>query len=278
MVAPAHVEHLDRRQRTTVDPVGKAQAPEGHDALRPRGRAPGQQHGAVLLGAALGHRTGVIARIALVLVGGVVFLVDDDQPHIGQRREHGRAGPYAHAGLAAAQAQPFLLTLTLAEPRMEHRDDVAEAVLEAAHGLGSERDLRHEHNRAAPGGEHGLYGLEVHLGLARAGDSVQQEALRGSLSGTPSAESTEHGIERSSLLAGQARDPVEPAPPAHRRRGGRPAQRAQHDQITRLEATKGRRAERGGQRGPSLLEPLERRPAGARSAAAPRAGRAPPVR
>ena len=62
-------------------------------ALRPRRGTAEQQQRTAQRGALHGHLAGVIAGIALVLVGGVVLLVDDDQPKSLDRREHGRAGP-----------------------------------------------------------------------------------------------------------------------------------------------------------------------------------------
>ena len=80
-----------------------------------------------------------------------MLLVDDDQPEVAERREHGRAGADADARLAGAQAQPLVVALALPERRVQHRDDVAEAGLEAPTGLRRERDLGHQHDRAASG-------------------------------------------------------------------------------------------------------------------------------
>ena len=64
---------------------------------------------------------------------------------------------------------------------MQYRDPVAEARLEARHRLGCHPDLGHEHDRAATACQRRLGRREVDLGLARAGDPVQQQlsALRG---------------------------------------------------------------------------------------------------
>ncbi len=100
----AHVEHLHRGQRPPVDAVGEHRRGQAVDALRPRRGAAGEQHRAAARGALGGDVARVVARVALVLVGGVVLLVDDDQPEIVDRREHGRARPDAHARLAARAA------------------------------------------------------------------------------------------------------------------------------------------------------------------------------
>ena len=257
MVHATHVEYIDGRQRAAVDPVRQAQPRQRHDALRARGGAAGQQHRAVLLGPALGHRASVVARIALVLVRAVVLLVDDDQPDVGQRREHGRARSHADPRLAAAQTKPLLLALALAEPGVQHRHDVPEARLEAAHRLRRERDLRHQHDRAPAGGQRGLHGLEVHLGLARPGHPVEQEAPGGWLA---APQPGEHSVERPALLVGQGRDPVQPASHRHRRRSGRASQRAQLDQAARLETAQRTGPERGGQHLSVALQDGQRGP------------------
>ena len=59
---------------------------------------------------------------------------------------------------------------------MQERDAVAEAGAEAGDRLRREADLRHEHDRAPALGERPLDGREVDLGLARAGDAVQEQA------------------------------------------------------------------------------------------------------
>ena len=48
------------------------------------------------------------------------------------------------------------------------------AVELAGHGR-RQRDLRHQHQRAAACGQRGVDGVEIDLGFARAGDAVQQE-------------------------------------------------------------------------------------------------------
>ena len=57
---------------------------------------------------------------------------------------------------------------------MQQRDGVAEARLEARDGLRRQRDLGHQHDHAPPALERPLRGPQVDLGLARAGDAVQE--------------------------------------------------------------------------------------------------------
>ncbi len=55
---------------------------------------------------------------------------------------------------------------------MQHRDGRGEALTEAADELRRETDLRHQHQRALSASQRLLDGVQVHLGLAAAGDAV----------------------------------------------------------------------------------------------------------
>ena len=182
----AHVDDLHRRQRPAVDARGQPHAAQRVDALGPRRGAAGDEQRAGLLGAARGDVAGVVARVALVLVGAVVLLVDDDQPEPLDRREDGRARADADARGARAQAAPLVVALAGGELGVQDRDGVAEAVDEAADDLRRQRDLGDEHDHAAVLRERGRGGAQVDLGLARAGDAVQQQRLRRAAAWLPS--------------------------------------------------------------------------------------------
>ena len=179
--------------RPSTRPGRRSGRGHGDDALRPRGGAAQQQQRSAALGALGGDVAGVVARVALVLVGGVVLLVDDDQPEILDRREHGRARADADPRLALAQAPPLLVALGRAQLRVQHRDGVAEAFDEAPDDLRGQRDLRHEHDRAASLLQRGRGGAQVDLGLAGAGDAVQQPPARRVRAVSAAVERREHG-------------------------------------------------------------------------------------
>ena len=170
----AHVEHAHGRQRARVDAVGQLEVRQRMPGLRPRRGGADQQPRAGAAGALGGDRAGVVARVALVLEGRVVLLVDDDQPEVGDRREDGGARADGDPRLAGAQAPPLVVALALAERGVQQRDGVAEARLEAPDGLRRERDLRHEHDHALAALQRRGGGAQVDLGLARAGHAVQQ--------------------------------------------------------------------------------------------------------
>lgn len=68
----------------------------------------------------------------------------------------------------AAREVPLVEALAAGEARVQDGHVVTEAAAEAPHGLGRERDLRHEDDGAAPALAHALDGVEVDLGLSRA--------------------------------------------------------------------------------------------------------------
>src|SRR5262249_22757334 len=102
-----HVDDLDRRKLPPVDAAGELQPVQGVPALRPWRSAAAEQDGAGPGGTAAGDLACVVARIALLLVGGVVLLVDHDQTWVGDRREDGGARPDADPRLARAQPPPL---------------------------------------------------------------------------------------------------------------------------------------------------------------------------
>jgi hypothetical protein len=84
-----HVEYLDRWQRLALDPLGELQALELEPALGPRRRAAADEDRASVRCSPTGHLAGVIARVALLLVRGVVLLIDHDEAEICDRRKGG---------------------------------------------------------------------------------------------------------------------------------------------------------------------------------------------
>ncbi len=124
-----------------------------------------------------------------------MLLVDHDQPQLGDGREHSRARPHADPRLALAQPPPLLVALPGGHARVQHRDGVAEPRAEARHDLRRQGDLRHHHDHAPPAGERLLGRPQVHLGLAGAGDAVQQRAPGG-----PLAQRRQQRLERGPLV------------------------------------------------------------------------------
>ena len=125
------------------------------------------------------HVAPVVAKALLLLERRVVLLVDDQHRQPRHRREQRRARADGQPQLAAPQRAPGVVALAIAQPAVQHRDALAEARPKARHELRRERDLRHQHQRAAVAARaRCCHDLQVDLGLAGAGDAVQQERAR----------------------------------------------------------------------------------------------------
>ena len=176
----AHVDDLDRRQRRAVDAPRQPQARAARgrsraaaSRCRRRSTAPRWPR------AAGGDRPRVVARVALVLVGAVVLLVDDDQ---AERRRSARRPPSAARRRCAPRRSrrrtPLVVALAGAELGVQHRDRVAEARRRSApticgvSAISGTSTIAPRPRASAVAG-----GAQVDLGLARAGDAVQQQPL-----------------------------------------------------------------------------------------------------
>jgi len=104
-----------------------------------------------------------------------VLLVHDHEAERGARREHGRARADHHRGPARCGGTPGLEARAVGERGVQRDDGCGEPRAEAGDELRRERDFWHQHECAAACGEHALDQVQVHLGLAAAGDAVQQE-------------------------------------------------------------------------------------------------------
>ena len=223
-VGLAHVEHLDRRHRPAVDPARQLDPRQLQPRLRPRRRRARRQGRAAFVGAAAGDGAGVVAGVALLLVGGVVLLVDHDQAEVADRREDGGARSDADARLAAAQAPPLVVALARREGRVQNREAIAEPGAEARHRLRGEADLGDEDDRAPAPGERGLDRGQVDLGLARAGDAVEEQLARRARLAVEGGDDLGDGalllLEQSWTTRGGAQDGAAGAAP-HLRAAGR---------------------------------------------------------
>ncbi|MNZ56697.1 hypothetical protein D3C78_746490 [compost metagenome] len=109
------------------------------------------------------------------------------------RREQRRAGADDDVGLAVPGCQPGIQAFAVVHRRMQQRDAGVEALLEAGQGLRAEVDLRDQHQGLLAGFQCFADQLQVHLGLAAAGDTGQQE-------GAEAAKAFAHGVEGVALL------------------------------------------------------------------------------
>ena len=146
-----------------------------------------------------------------------MLLVDDDEAEVDERREHRRARADDDAHLAARHGAVGEQPLPRRQPGVQDGDLLAgEAPLDARHRLAGEPDLGHQEQDRAAGLQRRLRGLQVHLGLAAAGDAVQQHLVAG-------VRLAEDAVQRAPLLVEQVGDVRERgagAQAAGLRRGG----------------------------------------------------------
>ena len=117
----AKVDEPNRRHRR-ADPHRERDPLELRPALGARGRAAVDRDGALERGALRGHGARVVARIGLLLEGGVVLLVDDDSPRPRIGANTAERAPTTIARLAARDPVALVAPLGVAERRVQDRD------------------------------------------------------------------------------------------------------------------------------------------------------------
>ena len=80
--------------------------------LKRRRRRAEHDPGPLYLAAQHGSVAGVVARIVVLLVAWVVFLIYDDEPEIANRGENRATGPHDDTGVARADSVPFVVAFT----------------------------------------------------------------------------------------------------------------------------------------------------------------------
>ena len=127
-----------------------------------------------------GEVAAVIFGWVLLFVSGLVFFVDEDEAEVGEGGEDGGAGPDDDFGDSLADAVPFVEAFALSEGRVQDGDKLgglAEAGLEALHGLGGEGNFGQKDDDRFASGECGLGGLKVDFSFSGAGDAVEEDGL-----------------------------------------------------------------------------------------------------
>ena len=124
-------------------------------------------------GALDGHVARRVAQAVLLLEGCVVLFVDDHHAQVGERREHRRARADQDAMDAARALQPDVEPLRVRE-RGVQRGGGPEALPKARRGLRRQGDFRHQHQRLFAALQDFGDDAQIDLGLAAAGDAVEQ--------------------------------------------------------------------------------------------------------
>ena len=142
--------------------------------------------------------TAVIARALLLLVRSVVLLVDDDQTHACERREHRRARADHDVHVSPPDPLPSVVALAVGEAAVQDRDLPAEGLAEQGGGRRSQRDLRHEHQHLPARVANGGGEPDEKLGFAASGHAVEERHAKLLLVGQ-----TTQPIQRRGLLSRQ---------------------------------------------------------------------------
>ena len=158
-----------------------------------RGGGTKQDRDVFLVSAHQRQVAGVVAQAFLLLIRTVVFFVDDDQARVLHRGEQRRTCTDDDVGFAVAGGQPGIKALTVVHGRVQQGDAGVEALLETRQGLRAEVDLGDQHQRLLTGFQGFADQLQVHLGLAAAGDAGQQE-------GAEAVKALAHGVEGIALF------------------------------------------------------------------------------
>ena len=115
-----------------------------------------------------------VAKAVLLFEGTVVFFIDDDQAWPRHRREYRRAGPEYDGCLAAARHAPRFQPLAVGQARVEYRKLSGQAFAKAPNELRGQADLGNQHHGLLPAGQQASDQRQIDLGLAAAGDAVEQ--------------------------------------------------------------------------------------------------------
>ena len=179
----SHVDDLHLRERPAVHPLGhrhSAIATPPRVVKRLQGRRGRTEHhqGAGALRAHDRDAPCVVSGTLLLLVGGIVLFIDDNESQIVQRGEHRRPRAYDHVDLAAPDAMPLIVSRAGRQPAVLYRHAVSERSPEGIRHRRCQRDFRHQHQHPAPRLRNPPGKAQVHLGLAAPRDTVQQSDVK----------------------------------------------------------------------------------------------------
>lgn len=125
-----HIDDADEGKFSVVDPGGHSQevvfSGDGiFEAFDGRGGGAEEDGAAFDVAAHDGDIACVVAGHFLLLVGGLVFFIDDDKTEVGEWGEDGASGSNDDAGFMGADAVPFVVAFSVGEVAVEDGDFVA---------------------------------------------------------------------------------------------------------------------------------------------------------
>ncbi len=170
-----------RRRRARIGARGQVEAAVAAFArvqpgLERRRRAAQHDRHAAAVCAPDGGVARVVTDAVLLLVRRVLLLVDDDESQRGHRREDREPRAEDEPGVARGRGVPRRAALAGGQAAVQRRDGQSrQRVAHARDELRRQVDLGHQHQHLAAAREHRRRCGQVHVGLAAAGDAVQQE-------------------------------------------------------------------------------------------------------
>ena len=122
-----HVHDLDARKLPLLDAFCEGKVDEFFfarvvKALQPRGGRSQDDGRPLLLGPHHRQIPGIVGHPLILLVGRVVFLVDDDEPQIVHGRKDGRPGAHNDFRFAPFDFSPLVISHSRADPAVEDGD------------------------------------------------------------------------------------------------------------------------------------------------------------
>ena len=198
-----HVDDSNRRQRAVAHA-----ARERHMrvlagermliALHRWGRGPQHHEGPERLPANNRHISAVIARRLLLLVGGVVLLVHDNQAKVAERSEHRGASTDHHVDATVADTLPLVVPFPIGKPAVLNRDPRAKRRSEQRDHRRCQGNLRHQQQHLLPSPADAISQAEIDFRLAATGHAVQQRDPK-----TARIQHTSQSVNGDLLLGGQ---------------------------------------------------------------------------
>src|SRR5262249_25143015 len=101
-------------------------------------------------------------------------LIDDDETELAGRGEDGTAGADNHLNVPRDDPPPVTAALGISQVAVQH-GDVAATTVETCDGLRRQRDFGNEDYRFLPLLHRLLDGAQINLGLAAAGDAMEEK-------------------------------------------------------------------------------------------------------
>ncbi|SKN91302.1 Uncharacterised protein [Mycobacteroides abscessus subsp. massiliense] len=120
----------------------------------------------------------MVAQFVVLFERSVVFLIDHNQPDIRQRREHRQPRANHQLRLPQHGAQIILRAPACRHLAVQHSSrHVGKTVFHPLQKLRREVDFGQQKQHLPPLRQYFRHRIKIHLGLAAAGDAVQQKRL-----------------------------------------------------------------------------------------------------